>query len=129
MLFYLPYLGFFSLILLEPARANIKTRKYVLSLQKRDVWPKLIYKIMDFNRVPYVRQKCYSYSWHFDKIALHFRFPNVEVPVSEIRRVVHALFKWAPHVTSVTQLKMRLSSAPPRMKQLPFISDKVIFGE
>ena len=56
MLFYLPYLGFFSLISLEHARATIKTRKYVLSVQKRDVWPKLIYKIIDLNRVPFVRQ-------------------------------------------------------------------------
>ena len=128
MLFYLPYLGFLTLISLEHVRAIIKTRKYVLSVQKGYVWPKLMYKMMDFNRVPFVRQKCCSYFRHFDKIDLHFRFPNVVAPVSEIRRVVHALSKGAPLVTSVTHLEMRLSSASPRMRWLPFILDKVLFG-
>ena len=125
MLLYLPYLGFFSLILLEHARATIKTRKYVLSGQKGDVWPKLMYKITNFNRVPFVGQKCCSYFRHFDKIDLHFRFLNVVAPVSEIRRIVHALSKGAPLVTSVIHPKMRLSSAPPRMRRLSFILDKV----
>ena len=128
MLFYLPYLGFLSLISLEHVRATIKTRKYVLSVQKGDVWPKLMYKIINFNRVPFVRQQCYSYFRHFDKIDLDSRFLNVVAPVSEIRRVVHALSKGATLVTSVTHLEMRLSSAPPRMRRLSFILDKVLFG-
>ena len=133
MLFYLHYLGItLSLILPEHALATIKTRKYVLSVQKRDVWPSLIYKIVNFNRVPFVRQKCYSYLTHprhFDKINLNFRFLNVAAPVSEIRQVVHALSKWALLVTLVTHLEMRLSSPPRRMTWLPFILYKVVFGE
>ena len=58
---YLPYLGFVGLFSLAVASATLKTRKYVPSVQEKDVWPKLIYQTVEFNRTPSVRLKIFSF--------------------------------------------------------------------
>ena len=125
---HVSFIRFLGFILIAQASATLKLRKYVPSVQMSGVWPKMIYQTKDFKRMPSVRQsKFHTYSWLLEGIC--FSSLNVAVPVSEMMRTVHALFKGALFVTLVTPQKMRLFSLLRKMKLPQFIWHKVRFDQ
>ena len=89
---FLSYLGLVGLISLAVASATLKTRKYVPSVQDKDVWPKWIYQTVEVNRMPSVRLKIVSFYCRIDdRTGIYFSSLSVAVPVSEMRQTVHYL--------------------------------------